>query len=225
MAMRGMLLLLMPSFSDFLNQVRRGRTIYRILANWTIAKEVVVRRTPIFDMAGTHRASYYHYLSLPEQTVAANYQLSSGVDRVIDLNKPIALEDRSVGTLLFFNAVYIIKDRQMMWREFFRLLDDDGDLYILSPFIANEMSEPDDFARLTEQGLISELREAGFGRVRVVRFGERVTSAVYLLNPFLVWWPLRMLAYLLSLGLDRLIPRSVRERHPTPLGYLCIVKK
>ena len=49
--------------------------------------------------------------------------------------------------------------------------------------------------------------------------GERATAATQLLHPFFLFNIVRMFVYPLALILDKLIPRSVTDAHPSPIGY------
>lgn len=210
--------------ADYVYQVFAGRTIYRILANWALWEHARELSGEVVDLAGNKKASYYRYL--PKiKVLSTNYQLVDGVDQVVDLNQSLPFVDGSIKNILFFNAIYIIRDRHKLWRELFRVLSPGGKIYLISPFIANEMPEPDDFCRLTAQGLSHEASAAGFAKVDVVRFGERGTAAAYLLHPFMIFNIVRCAVYFLAMIVDRLIPRKVKEKHPVPLGYLCLIQK
>ena len=56
-------------------------------------------------------------------------------------------------------------------------------------------------------------------------FGGRFTAAAFLLNSFFIFNFVRLIAYSLALGLDKLVPKRIRNLHPCPLGYFVIVKK
>lgn len=213
--------------TDFIKQTIANRTIYRILFNQLVKQECASVFGKTIDLAGGNNASYYSYLPSNLDIVRTNINFAVGQKNglVIDLNKNFPLETNTFDVVLFFNAVYIVEDRVKTLKEVKRILKDDGTLFLVSPFIANEMPEPHDYCRLTYEGLEGEFKRAGFNNIKIKRFGERFSSAVYLLSPFWFTWVIKLLVYSISLILDKCIPKKTRKEYPTPLGYFCIIKK
>lgn len=212
-------------FISFVRQIFQGKTIYRILLHRQVRRHCAHVKGEVLDLASGGNPSYFPYLPHGVKLIKTDYREGKGIDRMVDLNKPLPFPDGSVGNILLFNAIYIVKDRVQMLLEIHRVLKKGGAAYVVSPFIANEMPEPDDFCRLTYQGLEREFREAGFKDIEIVRFGERFTAAAYLSHPFFMLNIIRFIAYSLALCLDRTIPKRVKREHPVPLGYFCILKK
>lgn len=209
---------------DFIIKIAGGMTIYRWLFNWQVKKHCSAVFGEAVDLAGGGEASYYKYLPESVKIVKTNLK-GQGLDMNIDLNQKLPFADNSVQTFFLFNAIYIIKNRVAMLSEIKRALRPGGQLFISSPFISNEMPDPHDYGRLTAEGLEAELSGAGFADIKIERFGERFTSALYLLHPFFVFGIIRLPVYALALLLDCLIPKRVKTRHPVPLGYFCSATK
>ncbi|MBI4812392.1 methyltransferase domain-containing protein [Candidatus Falkowbacteria bacterium] len=215
----------MNNFLDFIKQVFKNRTIYRILFNRQVRENCKDLRGEILDLAGGGNASYYDYLPAGLKIIKTNYKESGDIDKIIDFNKPLPFADNSINNILFFNALYIVDDRIKLFQEMKRILKPGGKIFISSPFIANEMPEPHDYCRLTAEGLEKEFKEAGFIDFEIRRFGERFTSGAYLLHAFYFFNPIRFFVYGAILLLDKIIPKNIRRNHPAPLGYFCIIKK
>ena len=209
---------------DFIKQIFRGRSIYRILFNWQVREHCGNLSGSVLDLAGGSNPSYYAYLPQDLNIIKTDYKKQEGVDKIIDINKPLPFNDGLVEYVFLFNAFYIVKDCEMFLGELRRIIKKGGQIFIATPFIANEMPEPDDFRRLSKEGLGQEFRRAGFTDFTIVRFGERFSAAAYLLHPFFIFNIVRLLAYSLCLCLDKMIPKKIKKIHPTPLGYFCVIK-
>lgn len=210
---------------DYTKEVLSGRTIYRTLLNLLVKEHCRGLNGEILDLAGGGNASYYKYLPTNAKIIRTNCRTGKGIDKVVDFNQALPFADDSIDNILFFNAIYIVKDRVKLLKELKRILKNGGKLFIVSPFIANEMPEPRDYCRLTYEGLEKELQEADFPDIRIIRFGERFSSVVYLLDPIWLFSFIRIIIYSLALFFDRVIPRKIKEKHPVPLGYFCVINK
>ncbi len=214
----------MNRFFDFVRQIYAGKTIGRILLNWEIVALREKVRGKVVDLAGGLEASYYRYLPANISVTRTNYHPGSSIDQVIDLNTRLPFEDNSFDTVLFFNAIYILDDHEATLREIRRILRPHGTLLLSSPFLYNEMPEPHDYMRFTSEGLSRVLASTGFVSVSIHRFGERITAAANLLHPLFYFNTVRFVVYSIALFLDRVIPRSLARRYPSPIGYVCVAR-
>jgi len=212
---------------DFIKQVWRGKSIYRILFNWQVQKHCQNLTGRCLDLAAGQQPSYYQYWSFsPEaQLIKADYNEAKKPDLKIDFNQPLPFEDNSLDNIFLFNAIYIIKQPKKLLKEIHRVLKKGGRLFIASPFVFNEAPEPDDFRRLTSQGLDDLLKKSGFSQWQIIPFGERFSAAVHLLHSFFVFNFIRLIVFLLALFLDKLVPPKIKKLHPCPLGYFIIAEK
>ncbi len=211
--------------SDFLRDIYAGRTVYRFLFDRATKPLLSALTGEVLDLGGNRRSPYYRFFSPQANVTASNYLPKDGVDVVVDLSKKFPLASETYGAVLCFNMLYILADRHTALVEMRRVLKPGGQLILSMPFIANEMPEPTDYCRLTADGLKIELEQAGFSDIKITRFGERFTSAAYLLHPLYVFNTVRLVAYAAALFLDKLLPKSIKRNHPTPLGYIAVAKK
>lgn len=209
---------------DFIVKTVKGKTIYRILFNWKVKEHCSPISGKTIDLAGGE-SDYYAYLPKGLEIIRTNREKFSGTDLAVDFNKPLHFESDSIDNVFLFNAIYIAEDGVGLLAEVMRILVPGGRLFVASPFIANEMPEPHDYVRPTAEGLEKELKQAGFSDIKIERFGERFSSAAYLLHPFFLFGIIRLPFNVLAIVLDKLIPKRIRSTHPAPLGYFCIVEK
>lgn len=215
--------------TDFIREVLRGKTIYRILFNWKVRRHARAIRGTVLDIASGAKPSYLRYLYPGVELVQSDYGKDSAGVQAIDMNKPLPFPDASFDAALLFNAIYIAEDRNALLRECRRILRGGGRLYIMSPFLAHEMREPHDYVRLTSEGLERELLTGGFLNVTIEPVGDRFTVAANLMasvgagfKPMRILW---LFLYPVALLFDRLVPRRYRARSPAHLGYFCVAEK
>ena len=204
---------------SFISQVFAGKSLGRILFNRALRASTSGLSGRVVDLAGGAH-SYAKFLPKDVQLVVTDYHMYDGVDVVADLNKPLPFADHSEHTLLCFNAIYILEDRIAFFREAKRVLRDEGKLIFSSPFMTNEMPEPHDYVRLTREGIQKELLAAGFTDTAIVPYGERGSAAIYLLHPIFLWNIIRLPFFAIGLFVDRLLPKSLVQAHPAPIGYM-----
>ncbi len=204
-------------------EIWAGKTLGRILFNGAVLQNCANLSGNVLDIAGGESPSYLRYLPAGITLVRTNRVGSNGVSPV-DFNKPLPYEDSSFDAVLLFNAIYIADDPQSLICEVSRVVKPDGIVFVASPFIANEMSEPHDYMRFTAEGLERLGRNAGFSQVKIDRIGERGSAAVSAVQPFL-FLPLRFIAYPLALFLDHLVPSRIRTQHPMPVLYFARYQK
>jgi SAM-dependent methyltransferase len=208
---------------DFIKQVFQGKSIYRILFNWQVQKYCQNLNGKCLDLAGGKNPSYYRYWSFDNSAELIKTDLNGELK--VDLNNNLDFEDNSIDNILFFNAIYIIKEPEKLMKEINRILKKDGKLFIASPFIFNEAKEPDDFRRLTSQGLEKLLKESGFSDFEIIPFGERFTAGIHLWHSFFLFNFIRLIIFTKAILFDKLIPKKIKKLHPCPLGYFVIAKK
>jgi SAM-dependent methyltransferase len=137
----------------------------------------------------------------------------------VDMNRPLPFEDGSFDAVLLFNALYVAEDPDALAREVHRVLRKGGVWYLASPLVSHETREPHDYVRFTSEGLARLCTRAGFSTVAIEGLGERATAATQLMHPFFLFGAIRAVVFPLALLLDRLVPKSVRSEHPTPIAY------
>ena len=212
---------------NFIKQVFQGKSIYRILFNWQVQKHCRDLTGVCLDLAGGKEPSYYKYWSFEKSAkiIKTDYNQDKSPDLKVDLNSVLSFKSSSIDNIFFFNAIYIIKEPEKLLKEINRILKKGGKLFIASPFIFNEAKEPDDYRRLTSQGLENLLKQGGFEEFQIISFGERFTAGIHLWHSFFIFNFIRLIAFAKALLFDKLIPKKIKKLHPCPLGYFIIVKK
>lgn len=214
------------NFFDFIKEIFAGKSLGRILFNWQVHKYCQNLSGISIDLAAGSNPSYYRYWGLNKnQVIKVDYKEKDGVDMVVDLNQKLPFEDNYADNIFLFNAIYIIKEPKNLLKEIHRVLKPGGSLFFNSPFINNEAPEPDDYRRLTSQGLVSLLRQSNFSDFKIIPFGERFTAGVNLWHSFFIFNFIRLIAFTKALLFDKLIPKKIKKIHPCPIGYFVIVKK
>ena len=210
---------------SFVAQVWAGKSIGRILFNRAVAKHCASLSGRVIDLAGGVHPSYHGYLPTGVALVTTEYKKVEGVDLVVDIEKPLPFSDASESAIICFNAIYILESPDAFLKEIHRVLKVGGTLFLSSPFMTNEMPEPNDYLRFTKQGLERTLHRAGFSDLVVIPYGERGSAAMYLLDPIFHFAIVRIPFFLLGLSIDRLIPKRILASHPAPIGYFVVAKK
>jgi len=216
----------MNIFFDFIKEVFTGKSLGRILFNWQVQKQCQNLEGISIDLAAGSNPSYYRYWGLNKnKVIKVDYKQKEGIDIVVDLNQILPFKDNYADNIFLFNVIYIIKEPKNLLKEIYRVLKSGGTLFFNSPFINNEAPEPNDYFRLTSQGLNNLLRESGFSNFKIIPLGERFTAGVNLWHSFFIFNFIRFFVFTKALLLDKLIPKKIKKLHPCPILYFVIVKK
>jgi len=212
---------------DFIKQVFKGKSIARILFNWQVEKHCQNLKGRCLDLAAGINPSYQKYWSLdPDiELVTVDYNKNKNPDLIISFDQRFPLEDNSFDNIFLFNAIYIAKNQENILKEVNRVLRPGGKFFFNSPFIFNEAREPNDFRRLTSQGIELLLKQSGFNDFKIIPYGERFTVAAFLWHSFFLFDFIRFFVFLKMIVFDKLIPKKIKKKHPCPIGYFIIVKK
>jgi len=202
----------MSRFADFTKQVLSGKTIYRILFNWQVKENCDGLQGVCVDFAGGKSPSYEKYWNLK-----CDKMIKTDIET--DLNKPLPFGDNFADNAFLFNAIYILENPESTLKEISRILKAGGQIFISSPFIANEMPEPHDYCRFTSEKLKNIMQNAGFKDAEIIPFGERFTASVHLLHNFFLFGFVRFFVFAAALALDKIIPKKMKKLHPCPAGY------
>jgi len=210
---------------ELLRESIRGKSIARILFNWEVERRCQNMRGLMIDLACGYQPSYYRYWRIdPNGLIRVDYNRENRPDVIADLNIPLPFKDEVADYVFLFNAIYIFKEPENTLREIYRILKNNGILYLSSPFVFNECPEPHDYYRFTSEKIIELLTEAGFGEIEITRLGERFSAAVHLVSPFIPK-PLRFPFYFIAIFLDKIILWKNLSLAPCPVGYFCKAKK
>jgi len=205
---------------NLLKETRRGKTIARILFNLKIAERVKNLNGIVVDLGSGLNPSHERFWQIkPEKFIRVDIDKEAKPDVVADLNKSLPFSNNFADAILLFNVIYILEDPGAVLKEIHRILKPGGKLFFTSPLIFNEAKEPSDYWRFTSGALDKLLKESGFEKHLIQPVGERFSAAVYLINPFLFFWPIKFVFYCLALIFDKLIPKKLKSKQPSPIGY------
>ena len=210
----------MNNLFSLFQETLKGKTIARTFFNLEIGKHVKNIGGVVIDLGGGKNPSYERFWQIkPEKFIRVDINEKAEPDVVANLNKPLPFSDNFADVIFLFNVIYILENPGKTLREINRILKPGGKLFITSPFIFNEAKEPNDYWRFTSEGLEKLLKEAGFNEILIKPVGERFSAAIYLINPFLFFWPVKFVFYILAIGLDKTIPKKLKLKQPCPIGY------
>ena len=205
---------------NLLKETRRGKTIARILFNLKIAERVKNLNGIVVDLGSGLNPSHERFWQIkPEKFIRVDIDKEAKPDVVADLNKSLPFSNNFADAILLFNVIYILEDPGAVLKEIHRILKPGGRLFMTNPFIFNEAKEPADYWRFTSGALDKLLKESGFEKHLIQPVGERFSAAVYLISPFLFFWPIKFVFYCLALIFDKLIPKKLKLKQPCPIGY------
>jgi SAM-dependent methyltransferase len=210
----------------FLKETWHKRTIYRVLFQWELIKnKVLFDNKEVLHIASGGNPTYGDYIyPCAKKIIKTDYIKKPGVDQILDFNMNFPFENEMFDVVILCNALYIANDPSFTLSEIARILRPNGTYILVNPFVANEMPQPHDFGRLTKEG-IRKLTTPLFKEIALKGIGERGTSALYVLQPFVRFWIIRMIFYPIAIFIDHLIPRNVKRHHPFPLGYIYVGRK
>jgi len=211
---------------NFTKEVFKGKTIFRILFNWNVKKYCRNLKGVCVDFAGGRNPSYKRHWDIKcDKFIKTAYRKEDDPDVVVDLNKPIPFYSNFADNAFLFNALNVLDNPKESLKEICRILKPEGTLFLSTSLIANEMPEPHDYYRFTNEGLERVLQEAGFKQIKIIRIGERVSSATHLLYSCFVFSFIRFFAFGLALLLDKIFYQRKNNRYPCPIGYFVVAKK
>lgn len=208
----------------FIKKILKRKTLFRFLTEESLLREFSFLKGNVLDLA-SGASSYEGLIPGGVNLIKTDLNPKDAETKKVDCNEILPFEDNSYDGVIFINALYTLKDREMFIKEVYRVLKPGGIFISISPFIANEMPEPHDYCRLTYEGIKVLMSKNSWSSVQVTRIGERFSSGANLLHPALFFTLIRVFVYGLALILDSFIPKKVIDRHPTPLGYTIVSVK
>ena len=210
-----------PTFSDILGELRRGKSLWRSLFN-THLKAYPLKGKVIDLGAKSTQASYYRFFDFTQAEMSfADLTPAPGV-HVVDLEKPLPFADGAYDGAILANTVAYIYNLRELCRELRRVCR--GEVIIISPFTQPCVPEPADYFRCTEQGFERLLREAGFTEIDITLVGKSpILAAVDAIEVVLrINNTLRLLSIAIAWGIDKGLRRFSRRYRELPvcLGHI-----
>lgn len=207
----------------------RGKDINRALGN--LALRDVVPYGRVIDLGGDRLASYWRFMKEGpwRRLTIANQSEQVQPDIALDLEQPFPADMPAADTILLFNVLEHIRDREGLLFRICAALRPGGQLYGIVPFLVRVHPDPHDYARYTGEQLEVSLRAAGFSDIEVMPIGRGPFVAAYSQVEFVLPRVLKLLALPLVFSLDGLTRALARTPLPMheqfPLSYRFIAKK
>lgn len=211
-----------------LTETLRGKDLNRILTNLASRKFEAYGR--ILDVGGGGgKSSYWRFMKQTRwhRLTTLDIDPKSNPTVVHNLEEvPLPFTAEYFDTIMLFNVLEHLNARTEILKELHRTLHVGGVIVGIIPFLVNVHPDPNDYVRLTRQGLEELLSSAGFSSVRVQYVGRGPLVASYYQSEFL--WPraLKLLILPIVLTLDKIILTlrpSFGEKFP--LSYAFSAKK
>ena len=198
------------------------KSIARKLLNKTLKPILAELSGSVLDVASGKSPSYHKLIPDAVQIVGCD-TITKNIKKC-DFNQRFPFDDAEFDHCLCINAIYIAKDPVFTLSEMARVTKRGGRLVIVTPFIFPEAREPHDFRRWTSEGLEQLCRQSNLVIEKTVSFGGHFTSSLLIIEPFLLFSPVKWVAGKIAVGLDRLVPKKYSISRPCPLGYILIAK-
>jgi len=176
----------------------------------------------VLDLA-CGRSMYSKLLNGDFVHIRADLKTKYNVDIEIDFNKKFPCKDNEYDYVLLLNAIYISLEPKLVLDECKRVLKHNGTMYVTFPCIFNENPEPKDYHRFTKEYIKSLTSE--FNRVEIIPIGNRIESALYILDPILRFRVLKGL-FLLIFSFPYYLLKFISKGYiEYPIFYMAILKK
>lgn len=190
-----------------LRETLRGKDLNRTLTN--LASREFEAYGRVLDVGGGDgSASYWRFMwqARWHRKKTLDVVATHNPDYVADLEtQQVSAPDNYFDTIMMMNVLEHINNRDHVMKEMFRLLREDGALVGIIPFLVNVHPDPNDYVRLTRQGLECLFYKAGFSKVEIVTVGRGPITASYYQSEFLFPRVLKVLLLPVVLTLDRVV--------------------
>jgi SAM-dependent methyltransferase len=176
-------------------------------------------RVPFYDM----------YKDLVTSITCIDWNESSHVDLVVDLNGALPFDDQSFDTVLLSDVLEHVREPGQLLREISRVLAPPGTLILTVPFLYHVHEAPHDYYRYTRFALEALCHEGGFVMEELAPYGGYPDVLLDLVNKGLA--PIAPLCelflstvpWITRTGPYEAWRRRTAERFP--LGYCLVARK
>jgi SAM-dependent methyltransferase len=203
-------------------ELARGKGFGRTLMNLAISAEVELDGV-VLDIGGKGKPSYRRFIK--PSASGSFFVLDLIPDPTADVAGSAArlpIRSKSCDTILCFNVLEHVFQHASALSEIRRVLKPGGKVYAYVPFLVAVHADPYDYWRYTGATLEDVFKSAGFAAVSVETQGGLFLVIHDLLSPFWRLAPLRLLAGLGAVAIDRLHTAIVgqgRNGDRYALGY------
>ncbi len=226
----------MNKIVDLIKETLKGKSFYRILFNWEVAKRCVGLSGTGIDLAsGRKGASYCRYWDVSfEKLTRVDLDKKSQPDVVVNLNKTLPFEDNFADNIFLFNAFYMIDKPNQLLREVNRVLKggdpaERGRFFMTTPFIKSEESTTRDLYRYSSRKIREMLGSAGFNNIQIYPIGRRFSAIGNLFDfswgNFILFRIVKIFNRFLCLIFDKLSPKKLEKNYPCPISWFIVAEK
>ncbi len=224
----------MSIYNKILNLIKatlKGKTFYRILFNWEVAKRCVGLKGIGIDLAsGKKGASYQRYWNVDfEKLIRVDLDKKNKPNVVADLNESLPFGDNSADNIFLFNAFYMIDKPNHFLREVNRTLKDGGKFFMTAQFIKSEEATTRDLYRYSSRKIEEMLREADFSKIQIYQVGRRFSAVGNLFDfswgNFILFRIVKIFNRFLCLIFDKLSPKKLEKNYPCPISWFIVAEK
>lgn len=207
----------------------RGKDINRALGN--LALRDFTPRGRVLDLGGDTAASYWRFMKEGpwRRITVINTSHKVAPNIFADLELPFPDTVPPADTVLLFNVLEHIRDREGLLSRIHGILRPGGSLIGIMPFLVRVHPDPQDYARYTKQQLERSLSDAGFSDIEVLPIGRGPFTAGYSQYEFVIPRLIKLFVLPFVFLLDGLVTYVVRTPIPVreqfPLAYRFTAKK
>ncbi len=223
--------------SIYIREILRGKDTNRTLTNIALMKKEC--NGSILDIGGGKgRASHYRFLKMTKwnKVTSVDIVADSKPDVVLDVEKEkLPFADQSFDYVFLFNVLEHLNKRSEVLSEIHRVLksarSDDanksGQFIGVIPFLVNVHPDPNDYVRLTEQGLSELFKDTHFSSVTIEPVGVGPFTAGYYQVEFILPRIVRIICGPIAMLVDWVIIKLTGKKLSAkfPLSYIFYASK
>ena len=183
-------------------------SIARSLMNQLLEKIDIEGR--VIDIGGGNKASYKDSINSKDYT-SVNIDKNIDPDYLINVGDDIPLSDLQFESCLLFNILEHVLDWEHVLSECYRVLKNDGCLYIIIPFSYPIHGSPNDYLRATDSYIKEKLEKAFFVDIKIsaIAYGPFSTAELFIIKHRYFSGIFKQIAVCFDFFIKLLIPNKV----------------
>lgn len=150
-------------FRRVMAEIWRGKTLLRSLQNSMLDGLPVEGR--VVDLGAKSSAASYHRVFDTRNATVTFCDIAPADASVIrvDLERPLPFADAEFDWVLLIWVIYIIRERDQLFREMRRICR--GRVLLITPFLTYAPPEPHNWGHMSAEGVADRLAAAGFTQI------------------------------------------------------------
>lgn len=169
---------------------------HRVLAKCTLEGRVL-------DLGGSKYSKYQKLFNGTHEITTLNIDERTNPDIVHDLELNLPIENNTYNAVLMVNVLEHIYAYRQLVEESFRVLQKEGRVICVVPFLFPEHPSPSDFHRFTKEALQKLFEEVGYREVEIEALGSGVFLTSLAFFDRLLPFPLRLLSSTIGVACSR----------------------